>query len=140
MDDDLEQLCDELDLETSDAERILEWHHRKNRESAREQTSTQLRIIVGALIWPGNLRVRALALAFAMGMNRLTGYQSLREASRMTGFSTAWISREQRRWIELLGLANPVNSKSVATRKKLSDTQKAHHWRKNYEPRPRENK
>lgn len=97
MDHPIDELQD-LGLSASQADDVLEWHNDRladERESVGGQVVVRLMgFILGR---PGvsrvaSTRLRALGVAFAAGMNDLTGYASMTQAAEKEGCSTKALS------------------------------------------------
>lgn len=78
--------------------------------------SNRISLLLSGLLKPGDVRLRALALAFAAGCNWVTGYKTMREAARSEGVSVAWISKLCIEWTNLLRLPIGPNRKPEWTR------------------------
>lgn len=97
MDDAIDELQD-LGLTLTQAADVLEWHENRLADD-REALGGQvvIRLMGFVLGKPGlsrvaSTRLRALGVAFAAGMNDLTGYASMTQAAEKEGCSTKALS------------------------------------------------
>jgi len=97
MEDPIDELQD-LGLTLTQAADVLEWHDDRI-SNEREALGGQVVIrLMGFILGkPGlsrvaSTRLRALGIAFAAGMNDLTGYQSMTQAAEKEGCSTKALS------------------------------------------------
>jgi hypothetical protein len=129
LDDILAEQFQDLNLPKSVIEQFARWHEQQI-ETARESAlATNLRSVVAMFLSPGNLSLRAWALAFAAGLDAAEG-KSMTEVGRELGVTRAAVSKETNRWTDLLGLNRSRYMKSETARKSYSTVQKRNHWRK----------
>jgi hypothetical protein len=127
-----EQLCEAFDLPMDKARLIAAWHREQLDEHTGHEDGDALNLILGALLEKGNIRLKAIGLLFAAGINRSNGWNTERCAARDTGFTPAAINAEKQAWISLLKLARNEHCKSEEAREKYRQNGKDNHWRKQF--------
>ena len=124
-----DQLAERFGVSGDTAKRIVAWHNEAVEREAITYKAFLFQRVIAGFIEPGNLRVRAGALAFAAGLDALNGLGSLREFSKKVGVSPAIVSRVKLWWQKELNLSPSPHGKSEQARANYSTAQKEKHWR-----------
>lgn len=111
------ELMDECNLREAQAEAVAEWHEARTLAEVQAVGGTVVSSIVGFILGKGesrvaNARLRALGLAFAAGLNSLTGYPSMTAAAEAEGCSPKALSLVAAEAAKALGLPAGANRKS----------------------------
>jgi hypothetical protein len=91
--------------------------------------SLQLNRVIGFFLQPGNLLVRAHALAHAARMAAISGLRSLRHSSEVCKVSVEAVRKVAWKWVELLKLPPLEGAKSDQAREKYRQDKQTNHWR-----------
>lgn len=94
-----------------------------------EAVQDAIRLIVSGLTSSQNIRVDAIALAFASGLSICSVWGSQSEAARHFGIMRQHLNKAVRKWRDMLCLPQNPYTSSEDRRKKLSKAQKTKHWR-----------
>lgn len=127
-----DQLCEMFDLPMEVASRIAEWHRDQIDQQTVHTDGDALSLILGELLVKGNIRLKAIGLMFAAGLNRASKWDTERCAARDTGFTPAAINAEKEAWITILKLARNEHCKSDEAREKYRQNGQENHWRKRF--------
>jgi hypothetical protein len=124
-----DQLQEEFDLTRVQAVRIAAWHTAHVSTEVQRQIALLLLRIIGFFMLPGNLLIRAHALAHAARMATMNGFKSLRDSAGACGVSVEAIRKIAWKWVAMLGLPPLDGAKSTEARAKYSADKKTNHWR-----------
>lgn len=100
----------ELGLTEEQAERVMEWHADQSWQDVQQAGGIVVSRLLGFILGkPGesrvaNARLRSLGVAFAAGLNGLTGASSMTEAAKLEGCSPKALSLVAAEAAEYLGL------------------------------------
>lgn len=114
------------------AKRIAVWHCEQMDEQTDHEDGDALSIILGEILAHGNIRLKAIGLFFAAGLNRGNKWNTERKAAVATGFTPAAINAEKTAWIEMLRLARNEHCKTDSAREKYKSNGLNNHWRKGF--------
>ena len=124
-----EMLAERFGLDLDQAREIALWHMERVRRQAEAVNSRLLRRVIGYFIQPGNLLIRAHALAHAARMATISGFSSLRQSAEACKVSAEAVRKVAWKWVELLGLPPLDGCKSEEARRRYSEDKKTNHWR-----------
>lgn len=124
-----DMLMERFALDSRRAKRLARLHKGMVQREVRRETSLQLLRVIGFFMLPGNLLIRAHALAHAARMAASSGFTSLRESARATGASVEAIRKVTWKWIELLKLPSLEGAKSAEARESYRNSANTKHWR-----------
>ncbi len=129
-----DELAEKFGVTATVAEQIARWHEAELRSEAERESGLMLRRVIGFFLQPGNLRIRAHALAHAARMATSMGFDSLRASARHISATDGKVSAEGVRkvaWqcVELLGLPPLEGAKSPEACAEYSKINKENHWR-----------
>jgi len=112
------------------AKRVLVWHREQIEIESRKYQAFLLQRVIAGFLMPGNLMLRAGALAFAVNLAALNGLgKSIRDFAKARGFSPYGVSKVVEEWRVALELPRGPHQKSEAAGKAYSTAQKQKHWR-----------
>jgi hypothetical protein len=115
----LDELAD-LGLTEEQAERVLEWHRDAVWQEVQQAGGVVVSRLLGFILGrPGesrvaNARLRSLGVAFAAGLNGLTGASSMTEAAKREGCSPRALSLVAAEAAQYLGLPTGPNRRNGA--------------------------
>jgi hypothetical protein len=124
-----DELREQFGLSDEQARRVANWHSARVNADVQRQVALLFLRIIGFFLLPGNLLVRAHALAHAARMAVSNGFNSLRDSAKACGVSVEAVRKVAWRWVEMLGLPPLEGAKSEAARKKYSEDKIHNHWR-----------
>lgn len=129
LSDILAEQFNDLKLSKATCAAIAEWHEKQIQTARESALALNIRAIVAMFMSPGNLSLRAWALAFAAGLDAAEG-RSMTEVARELKVTRAAVSKETNRWADLLNLPRSRYLKSEQARESYSEVQKTNHWRR----------
>ncbi len=118
-----------LRFQLRQCERIAAWHEEQVRLENQRQAAMTLGRVVGFLLLPGNLRLRAHGLAHAARMAKRNGLTSLRASAIACGVTQTAMCNVAWKCVELLGLPPLEGAKSGEAKEKYRNDKKTNHWR-----------
>ncbi len=116
-------------LDEEQAEGLAAWHLATVERQVKMELSLKLNRVIGFFLQPGNLLVRAHALAHAARMAAISGLNSLRHSSKICGVSVEAVRKVAWRWVELLELPALEGAKSAEAKEKYRQDKLDNHWR-----------
>ncbi|MES2571456.1 MAG: hypothetical protein V4710_15555 [Verrucomicrobiota bacterium] len=122
-------LCDKFGITVEQARGITLFFAAMAEKETQRRESLQLSRVIGGFLKPGNLRVRAYALAFAADLAALNGIGTQTEGAKACGCTRSNMSKETTWWSDCLELPPSSHQKTRAERQVLSKAQKSNHWR-----------
>lgn len=127
-----DELTERFDFPPKVAVALLAWLEDEIEREAAKRKAHGLAAAAGILINATNVTVSAYALAFACEMNSLdiAKCPSMRQAAKLIGCSTAYISALANQYCDLLCLPRPKGMKSAQARASYQTARKGNHWRK----------
>lgn len=123
------ELADLLAINVATAKRVLAWHRKRVENEAQAYRAFLFQRLIAGFLMPGNLRVRAGALAFAADLAALNGMSTIRAFAKSIGMSPFGVSKVVTYWRELLDLPANRHSKTREARAAYSRAQHEKHWR-----------
>jgi len=99
------------------------------RREVSAESGLMLRRAIGFFLLPGNLLVRAHALAHAARMAAASGFRSLRHSAQECGVSVEAVRKVAWTWVKVLNLPPLEGAKSDEARARYREDKKTNHWR-----------
>lgn len=125
-----DELQERFRLTADQARLVADWHRGELDHEDEHLQGHLVNRIVARLLERGNIRLKAIGLAFAAGLNRLNGWPSERAAARDSGFTVASINSYKLSWIDYLELPHNEHCKSEQSRKIYRQSATDNHWRR----------
>ena len=99
------------------------------RREVSAESGLMLRRAIGFFLLPGNLLVRAHALAHAARMAAASGFRSLRHSAQECGVSPEAVRKVAWTWVKVLNLPPLEGAKSDEARARYRKDKQTNHWR-----------
>ena len=122
-------LSEQFGLSARQGCEVADWYLKAVRGAVMAEAGAMLGQVIGMFLLPGNLELKAHALAHAAHMAESNGLPSMRESARRCNVSQEGIRQAVKKWQSLLGLPEVKGAKSAEACEHYKAAALSKHWR-----------